>query len=110
MNNPGELVSVGPNLSLMQALAKAGGVKETAETREIIILRRGAGEKPALYSANFEEVTSGKSAMADVRLAAYDVVFVSRSAIAEANRVYEQYVKKFVTTSVGATYNLGNTN
>ena len=110
VNNPGELVSVGPNLSLMQALAKAGGVKETAETREIIILRRGAGEKPALYSANFEEVTSGKSAMADVRLAAYDVVFVSRSAIAEANRVYEQYVKKFVTTSVGATYNLGNTN
>jgi len=110
VNNPGELVSVGPNLSLMQALAKAGGVKDTAETRQIIILRRGAGEKPVLYSASFDDIATGKRAMADVRLAAYDVVFVSRSAIAEANRVYDQYFRKFVTPTIGVTYNLGNKN
>lgn len=110
VNNPGELVSIGPNLSLMQALAKAGGVKDTAETRQIIILRRGAAEKPVLYSASFEDVASGKRAMADVRLAAYDVVFVSRSAIAEANRVYDQYFRKFVTPSIGVTYNVNNKN
>jgi polysaccharide export outer membrane protein len=109
VNNPGELVSVGPNLSLMQAIAKAGGLKDTAETRQVIILRRGAAERPVLYSASFEDVASGKRAMADVRLAAYDVVFVSRSAIAEANRVYDQYFRKFISPSIGVNYNLGNT-
>lgn len=108
VNNPGELVSVGPNLSLMQALAKAGGVKDTADTNQIIILRRGAGEKPTLYGANFENIAQGKHAMSDVRLAAYDVVFVSRSAIAEANKVYDQYFRKFVTPTLGVTYNVGN--
>lgn len=110
VNNPGELVSVGPNLSLMQALAKAGGVKDSADTNQIIILRRGAGEKPVLYGANFDNIAEGKRAMSDVRLAAYDVVFVSRSAIAEANKVYDQYFRKFVTPTLGVSYNLNNDN
>lgn len=110
VNSPGEMVSVGPNLSLMQALAKAGGMKDTAETGQIIILRRGAGEKPILYGANFDDIALGKKAMADVRLAPYDVVFVSRSPIAEANKVYDQYFRKFVTPTIGVSYNLGNNN
>lgn len=108
VNSPGEMVSVGPNLSLMQALAKAGGMKDTAETGQIIILRRGAGEKPVLYGASFDDIANGKKAMADVRLAPFDVVFVSRSPIAEANKVYDQYFRKFITPTIGVTYNLGN--
>lgn len=110
VNSPGEMVSVGPNLSLMQALAKAGGMKDTAETGQVIILRRGAGEKPVLYGANFDDIAKGKRAMSDVRLAAYDVVFVSRSPIAEANKAYDQYFRKFVTPTIGVSYNLGNNN
>ncbi|HAJ89657.1 MAG TPA: sugar transporter [Rhodospirillaceae bacterium] len=110
VNNPGEMVSVGPTLSLTQALAKAGGMKDSAETRQIIILRRGAGEQPVLYGANFDSISSGKRAMADIRLAPYDVVFVSRSAIAEANKVYNQYFKNFIAPSIGASYSIGNKN
>ncbi len=108
VRSPGEYVSVGPNLTLLQALSRAGGVKNSAETKEVVILRRGSGENPVAYSANYDAATSGGDPGADVRLAAYDVVYVPRTTIAEAYLTYEQYIQQFITPSIGvsASYSL----
>lgn len=108
VNNPGEYISVGPNLTLLQALARAGGVKNTAKTGSVLITRRGSGEKPEVYLADYDEATSGYQPGADVRLAAYDVVFIPRTNIADVYVGYEQYIKQFLNTSVSASYQFGN--
>lgn len=110
VQNPGELVFIGPNLTLMQAIARAGGVKTTAQGDQIMIMRRGKGDRPELYKADFEAVSTGKDPESDIRLAPFDVVFIPRSSIAEANVMYEQYFKNFVSTSVGvsASYSASN--
>ena len=46
----------------------------------------------------------GKSAIADVRLAPYDVVFVPRSGVAEVFRFFNQYLLQFVPVSWGFSY------
>jgi polysaccharide export outer membrane protein len=61
VNAPGEFVSVGPNLTLLQAIARAGGVKNSAMTSQITILRRGASDKSEALAANYDEAVSGKN-------------------------------------------------
>lgn len=106
VNSPGEFVSVGPSLTLLQVLARAGGLKLTAQTGNIRILRRGASDKPEMYSANYDEAVAGTNPGADVRLAAYDVVFVPRTGVAEVQKTFNQYIQQFLPPSFGVSYSL----
>lgn len=101
VNSPGEYISVGPGLTLLQALARAGGVKNSAQTDHIVVLRRGSADKPEVYAADYDAATTGRDPSADVRLAAYDVVYVPRTGVAEAYLQYEQYIQQFLKPSVG---------
>lgn len=105
VNSPGEFVTVGPTLTLAQAIARAGGLKiMTGDENKIFIIRRGPGDVPQFLSVRFNDVMWGRDPAADVRLAPYDVVFVSRSGIAEVYRFFNQYLLQFVPVSWGFTY------
>ena len=108
VNTPGEFITEGPNLTLVQAIARAGGVKNSAGTDKIIILRRGEGEKPQAYTASYMTAVSGKDPASDVRLAPYDVVYVPRSDVGDAYLYFQQYVQQFVpiTFGMGVNYQL----
>ncbi|MCB1651354.1 MAG: polysaccharide biosynthesis/export family protein [Alphaproteobacteria bacterium] len=112
VNNPGEYIAVGQSLTMLQALSMAGNVKNSAKTDDIVIIRRGGGEQPKAYVANYDEATTGLNPMADVRLVAGDVVFVPRTAVAEAYVNYEQSVQQFIRPAfnMGLTYRLDNYN
>lgn len=106
VQNPGELVSVGPNMTLLQALARAGGVRNSADTEEILIFRRGSGDKPEVYRADYNAATEGGLPTEDIRLASYDVVFVPRTAVADAYIAWQQNVQQFLPTSFGLGYSV----
>lgn len=106
VNSPGEFVSVGPSLTALQAIARAGGLKLTAQTSKVVILRRGSAEKPEVYVADLDMATSGANPAADVRLAPYDVVFVPRTGIAEVGKGFNQYIQQFLPPSFGLSYSL----
>jgi len=106
VNNPGEFVTVGPNLTLSQAIARAGGVKLSAAQARVFVLRRGAGDKPEALQANYIDVISGKDPLSDVRLAQYDVVYVPRTGIYEAYTFWNQFVQQFIPMNWGFSYNI----
>lgn len=101
VNSPGEFVTIGPNLTLLQAIARAGGVKNSAHPNKIIIVRRGAGEEPFAAIANYKSAVSGADPTDDVRLASYDVVYVPRSPIGDTYLNYQQYIQQFMPASMG---------
>ncbi len=107
---PGELVSVGPNLTILQAIARAGGVKNSANTSHILVMRRGAGRETKVMEADYDAAASGRDPHADARLAPYDVVYVPRTGIADAYLYYQQYLQQFVPTSFGLSYQLNPSN
>lgn len=107
VNAPGEFVTIGPNLTLLQAIARAGGLKNDAGPDKIIILRRGAGDRPVAYAANYLSASSGRDPASDVRLAPYDVVFIPRSDVGDAYLYFQQYIQQFVPFSFSANYQVG---
>jgi len=113
VNSPGEFITVGPNLTVSQAIARAGGVKVmSSDENKIFIIRRGPNDVPQFFSTRFQDVMWGKDPVADVRLAPYDVVYVPRTGIAEVYKFFNQYVQQFVPVSWGFSYlvNPGATN
>jgi polysaccharide export outer membrane protein len=109
VNNPGEFITVGPTLTLSQAMARAGGLKfTTSDESKIFIIRRGPNDVPEFFSTRFDAVMWGKDPSADVRLAPYDVVFVPRTTVAEVYRFFQTYLLQFVPVSWGFSYVVGS--
>jgi polysaccharide biosynthesis/export protein len=107
---PGEFVTAGPNLTLLQAIARAGGLKNSASTDNIIIIRHGNNAPPVAYTVDYNAAKSGFYPQKDVRLAAYDVVFVPRSDIADVYLYFQQFVQQFLPASFGLSYQINPQN
>lgn len=104
--SPGEFITVGPTLTVMQAIARAGGLKNSARVDEVLIMRRGAGEKPEMYKTDYRAAVSGADPASDVRLAPYDVVYVPRSDVGDSYLYFQQYLQQFVPSAFGLSYSL----
>lgn len=102
--NPGEFITVGPTLTLSQAIARAGGVKLSSDEGDVFVIRREADDRPEFLSVRYKAVEHAADPAADVRLAPYDVVYVPKSGIAEAYKWYNQYVQQFANPSFGFSY------
>ena len=104
VNTPGEFITVGPNLSVLQALARAGGVKLSADANRIFLVRRGPGDVAQVYAVDYRRAITGADPGADVRLAPFDVVYVPRSGVYEFYTHFNQYLQQFVPVSWGFSY------
>lgn len=106
VNIPGEFITVGPTLTMLQAIARAGGVKNDADTDDIIIVRHGAGTKSIAYRTSYHDAVTGDDPASDVRLAPYDIVYVPRTGVGNVYLNYQQDVQQFLPISgnIGAEY------
>jgi polysaccharide export outer membrane protein len=92
----GEVTSPGvynfaSGLTVMQALALAGGYKNTAVLKDMRIIR-GNLDHPELIRVDLHKTAKGKDAR-DVLLARNDVIFVPRSAIGDWNNFINLYIR-----------------
>jgi protein involved in polysaccharide export with SLBB domain len=104
VNSAGEFITVGPTLTLSQAIARAGGTRLSSDDTSVFIIRRGAGDKPQFLSVKWKAVRQGRDPDADIRLAPYDVVYVPKMGIAEVYQFYNQYIGQFANPSFGFSY------
>jgi polysaccharide export outer membrane protein len=103
----GEFVTPGgANLTLSQALARAGGLRPSGDPDHVILLRRGAGDRPQIYAVDYRGVIRGRDASADVALLPYDVVYVPKTGISAAYLWFNQHIQQFVPVSWGFSYNV----
>lgn len=108
VTNPGEFITVGPNLTISQAISRAGGVKLSAQRDRIFVIRRGPNDKPEAFSVDYLNIINGVTPQADARLAQYDVVYVPRTGIYEAWTFWNQFVQQFMPVSWGFSYNINS--
>ena len=102
--NPGEFIVVGPALTMTQAIARAGGTLNSANSENVLIIRRGAGDESKTYLADYDGATQQGDPSKDVRLSPFDVVFVPKSGAALSYKAYQQYIQQYVNPSVSASY------
>jgi polysaccharide export outer membrane protein len=105
VNVPGEFLVLGPPLTLVQAIARAGGLKNSANPQQVVLARRGSSTKPELYSVSYSDATTGADPAADVVLQPYDALFVPRTSVANIYLFYQQTIQQFVPDSFGLNKN-----
>jgi polysaccharide export outer membrane protein len=101
---PGEFITVGPTLTVSQAIARAGGLKLSSSDPNVFIIRRDANDQPHFLAVRYDAIEFAKDPSADVRLAPYDVVYVPKMGVAEVYKFYNQYVQQFINPSFGFSY------
>ena len=101
---PGIIPLVGP-MTVLQSLSAAGGVKETARLREVIIIRRGPYNRPEVFKIDVESAAKGTDLTQDILLASSDIVYVPRSSIANVNKWIDLYIRRNIpmVTTFGYT-------
>ena len=109
VNKPGMLNLIAP-MTVLQSISEAGGVKDTADRKEILIIRRGLDNKPVVLKVNMEKVIDGTETSQDLHLLPSDIVYVPKSSIANVNVWVDQYLRKNIPIGAGVYYNLFNQN
>ena len=103
------LLTMPAGLTALQAVMQAGGFKNTAQPGETLVIRKGPDNSPIPVRVDLTTMLSGSTAGQDFRLQPDDVVYVPKSAIAQANLFVKQYVEElflFRGVSLGFSWEL----
>lgn len=99
---PGLLSLTGPT-TVLQAIAQAGGFVYTGRATDVVVIRRGPENQPVAMLVNMEKVYDGTDLGQDIYLKPFDIIYVPKTAIANANLWIEQYLTRMVPR-IGFTY------
>lgn len=104
VNRPG-VVTLPGQMSVMGAIADAGGVRLTGNRKKVMLVRKGPDGIPVMKALTL--LADGKLAPdAYLQLRPYDIVLVPETRITRMDRWVEQYIKGLnpVNLSAGFTY------
>jgi polysaccharide export outer membrane protein len=108
VEEPG-LIELPAGMTALQAVFQSGGFKETAEPAETLIIRKGENDQPIPLRINLAAVMDANGG-SDFQLHPDDIVYVPKSAIANANKFIDEYIGgllMFRGWSFGVSQNLG---
>ncbi|MBI2352572.1 MAG: polysaccharide biosynthesis/export family protein [Deltaproteobacteria bacterium] len=88
-------------ITTLQAIMQAGGVKETGDLSRVVILRRGKFEQGEWIQTNLSNPISGKSLQNDIALRDGDVVVVPMTGIAKVDLFVKQYIRDVLPVQSG---------
>ena len=91
-------------MTALQGVMGAGGFRETAHTGSVIIISKGPEDVRAVRRVDLSKAISGEDPGGDVLLEPFDVVYVPKTFIAEANQFVEQYIMKMIPGTLGAGF------
>jgi polysaccharide export outer membrane protein len=92
VNTPGIQVYRG-GLSALQAIVAAGGFKNTASLKSVILIRKAESGRPVGARVDLSRVLNKAEFERDLALVPSDIVFVPRSGIANVNLFVEQFFR-----------------
>jgi protein involved in polysaccharide export with SLBB domain len=90
------------SMTLMQAIAQAGGFLPGANQNQVIILRRGPDGTFVAQQQNASLVLRNEAA--ELYLRRRDIVYVPKSNIAQIDQFVDQYINQVVPRAVAATF------
>ena len=93
---PGAKEILGPT-TVLQAIALAGGFKDSARLNEVIVMRRDAENTPFLIALDVEKAMKGIDLNQDIYVQPYDIVLVPKSNIADVNLWVNQYINNNIS-------------
>ena len=90
VTTPG-LIVLPAGMTTLQAIFQSGGFRETADPAETLVIRKGENGQPVPLRIDLAMVM-GADGGNDIQLQPDDIVYVPKSAIANANKFIDQYI------------------
>jgi len=100
VEKPG-MIALAGGMTMQGAIASAGGYRDEAIREQVILIRREAGGEPVGHAVDLRKVIYGQEPEGDVLLQPYDIVYVPRSKIANANLWVKQYLQDMMPIRPG---------
>jgi protein involved in polysaccharide export with SLBB domain len=103
-----QLVPLTGKTTVLQAIAAAGGFKDSARLDQVILVRRADAARPMAVPLDLSKVIDGTDMRQDLFLLPHDIVFVPKSPIANVNQWVEQVLINNIPVrfGVGLTYDV----
>lgn len=98
--HPG-LLPLNGELTVTAAVFQAGGLKDTARSNTVVLVRNSGTGVPIVTPLRLDDVIKGKP---DTVLEPFDVVFVPKSKIAKVDRFVDQYIRQVLPINVAAGF------
>jgi polysaccharide export outer membrane protein len=77
----------------------AGGFTDAAKRQDVVVIRRGPGGQPMMKVVNLRDATFDAAHADAVPLRRFDVVYVPKSNIANADVFVQQYIRDLIPVS-----------
>ena len=103
------LVDLTPGMTPLEAVIKSEGWMETGKPEATLVIRKGPDNRPFPIRVDLKEAFRGTASGHTLQLQPFDIVYVPKTFIAEANKFVNQYVEKlllFRGVSLGFSYEL----
>lgn len=91
---------IGPT-TVLQSISQAGGIKETANPEEVILLRKTDDNKVKAFRVPIDQAFSVTGKNTDVYLKPNDIVYVPKSTIANVNTWVDMYIRRNIPIPLG---------
>lgn len=99
VTKPGMVPLIG-FVSVLQAISQAGGMKDSARTSEVVIIRQGENHNPLVGRVNLDKAIDGTDMSQDIVLRPSDIVYVPKSPIGNVNKWVDLYLRKNIPISI----------
>ena len=103
-------ISLSGNMTVLQSIFAAQGFRDTAKLENVLLIRKGPGNRPVAMVIDLESVISGEQMENDIYLMPSDIVYVPKTFIAKVGVVVDQYLRRvlFLDSVIqGVGYALG---
>ena len=103
VTRPGMIPIIGM-LRALDAVIQAGGHADTAELKNVILIRKNYSQEPEVYGLNMKKIMAGQ--VPDIRLQPYDVIHIPKTGIAEVSLIMKQYIHGIIPVQFNLVYNI----
>ena len=87
------------DINALQAVVMAGGFTDAAKRQDVVVIRRGPGGRPMMKVVNLRDATFDPAHTDAVPLRRFDVIYVPKSNIANADLFVQQYIRDLIPVS-----------
>jgi protein involved in polysaccharide export with SLBB domain len=104
VRTPGRLAYT-PSMSLLQAIAAAGGVNEGGDLRRVRLVHRTGIGSVVVYTTDLKAVLSGNAkGSQNIQVSPSDLIFVARTDIANIDLAVDQYIRRLLPFGASINY------
>jgi protein involved in polysaccharide export with SLBB domain len=100
-----QAITLTPEMTPLQAVMNAGGFLDTANQKNVMVIRAGTNNQPQTYAVNLNQIADGDSPDMRFQLHPGDVVYIPKTGIAKADVWMDQHIRRFLLFN-GFSYSL----